>query len=130
MTTPQRTTAAEAARELIETLRGTKIKDDSGWYPIRVSELTEFLTAFEERVRGEAIDALRDSLTATERMVLMLEDSLAGVTNNDGVKWERAVMDVELTPDGSFRLSDARKAVHRAREAIRALSPTTDGMKT
>ena len=50
--------------------------------------------------------------------VLMMDDSMEGQWNRDGVKWQSGVTDVELTPDGSVMLSHARAAICKAEGSL------------
>jgi len=83
-------------------------------------ELTRaILNAVLPLVLGEARDALG-------HMIEMIDDGMVseGYVFDDGEPYERGVSDLELTPDGSYRLSDARSA-HAAIVAL--IGEKTDG---
>lgn len=57
------------------------------------------------KLAQERIAGLR---VALGHMITMLEHSLFGAVNPQGVRWEVGKTDIAITPDGSYMLSDAR----------------------
>lgn len=71
-------------------------------------------TADEQDANARLIAAAPDLLEALKAFVDMIEDSMSGSFHRDVGPFVAGVTDLELRPDGSFKLSDARAAITKA----------------